>query len=76
MSDADSTAAAKLRTAFDLFVAGEQMMRQNLKRSHPGASDREIDLLLRAWMRHRPGAENGDGAGRVVPWPRPGSPAV
>jgi hypothetical protein len=27
-------------------------------------------------MRERPGAEHGDGVGRVVPWPRPSSPAT
>ena len=32
MTDADRIAATKLRVAFDLFVAGVRMMRQNLKR--------------------------------------------
>ncbi len=72
MSDADETAAAGLRTAFDLFVAGRHMMRQNLKRRHPEASDQEIDRLLRAWLRERPGAEHGDAAGRSIQWPRKG----
>ena len=73
MSDADQTAAARLRTAFDLFLAGERMMRQNLKRRHPEASDQEIERRLRAWMRERPGAEHGDAAGRPIAWPRKGS---
>jgi len=73
MSTSDETAAAKLRTAFDLFVAGERMMRQNLKRRHPGARDEEIEKRLRAWMSERPGAEHGDGVGRPVEWPRKGS---
>ena len=76
MSDADETAAARLRTAFDLFVAGRRMMRQNLKRRHPEASDREIDSHLRAWLRERPGAEHGDAVGRPIAWPRKGSKAV
>ncbi len=70
MNDARETAAARLRTAFDLFVAGRRMMRQTLKRRHPEASDREIDDRLRAWLRERPGAEHGDAAGRPIAWPR------
>ncbi len=72
MSKPDKTAAARLRTAFDLFIAGERMMRQNLKRRHPEASDSEIERRLRAWMRQRPGAEHGDADGRPIPWPRTG----
>jgi hypothetical protein len=75
-SDADRSAAARLRTAFDLFVAGERMMRQNLKRRYPEASDREIDERLRQWMRLRPGAEHGDADGRPVEWPRKGLEAT
>lgn len=66
----EETAAARLRTAFDLFVAGVRMMRQNLKRRHPAASEREIEDRLRDWMRQRPGAEHGDAVGRPVAWPR------
>ena len=70
MSAPEKTAAARLRTAFDLFVAGERMMRQNLRRRHPEATDAEIESRLRAWMRRRPGAEHGDADGRPIPWPR------
>lgn len=76
VSASDQAAAAKLRTAFDLFVAGERMMRQNLKRRYPEASDEEIEKRLRAWMSERPGAEHGDGVGRPVEWPRKGSRAI
>lgn len=72
MSDPDATAAANLRTAFDLAAAGERMMRQNLKRRHPEAGDEEIDRLLSQWMRTRPGA----GVGRAVRWPRTTPPAT
>jgi hypothetical protein len=68
--DSDEIAAARLRTAFDLFHTGERMMRQNLKRRHPEATLEEIERRLRAWMSERPGAEQGDAAGRPVPWPR------
>lgn len=76
MSVSDQIAAEKLRTAFDLFVAGERMMRQNLRRRHPEESDQEIERRLRAWMSERPGAEHGDGAGRPVEWPRKGTRAT
>lgn len=69
-------AAAKLRTAFDLFTAGERMMRQNLKRRHPEASADQIETMLRQWLRERPGAEHGDGVGRPVSWPRKVSAAI
>ncbi len=59
----------RLELAFDLFEAGEQIMRQNLKRRHPRASSEEIERRLAEWLRRRPGAELGDGVGRPVAWP-------
>jgi Rv0078B-related antitoxin len=76
MSEADRVAAARLRTTFDLFAAGVRMMRQNLRRRHPDASEEEIESRLRAWMSHRPGAEHGDGVGRPTAWPREASRAT
>ena len=76
MNDSDESVAARLRTAFDLFLAGERMMRQNLRRRHPEATLEEIDRRLCAWMSERPGAEHGDAAGRPVPWPRKGVQAT
>lgn len=64
-------AAEKLRTALDLFGAGEDLMRQNLRRTHPGETAEEIERRLGRWLRERPGAEAGDAAGRLVSWPRP-----
>lgn len=69
-------AAAKLRVAFDLYTAGERMMRQNLKRRHPDASEERIEALLCQWLRERPGAEHGDGVGRPISWPRKVSGAI
>lgn len=54
------------RTTLDLFDTGLDLMRQNLKRSHPEAGDEEIDRLLRQWLHERPGAELGDCPGRPV----------
>lgn len=55
----------RLRQTFDLFDAGVSMMRARLRREHPDAGDREIDALVRAWLRTRPGAEHGDAPGRL-----------
>lgn len=55
---------ARLRLALDLYAAGEELMRANLRRRHPGASDAELESKLRAWLAHRPGAEHGDCPGR------------
>lgn len=58
--------AGPLRAVFDLFDVGVSLMRQNLRRGDPEASDAEIDRRLGAWLRHRPGAEAGDCTGRPV----------
>jgi len=63
----------RLRLAFDLFEAGESIMRQNLRRRHPSASAEEIEGRLAAWLCERPGAEFGDAVGRPTAWPRPKS---
>lgn len=61
-----ATAIRTFRLTLDLFDAGVQMMRQNLRRSDPRVDEREIDQRLRTWLRHRPGAEHGDCPGRAV----------
>lgn len=58
------TPAEALRIAFDLFQFGEDLMRQNLRRAHPGATEAEIESHLVAWLQERPGAEVGDATGR------------
>ena len=60
--------AERMRVALDLHEAGVAIMRQNLRRQHPEASDAEIEGRLHAWLRHRPGAEHGDAPGIPVPW--------
>jgi hypothetical protein len=49
----------------DLYQTAKDLMRQNLRRRHPNASDEEIAVRLRAWLHHRPGAEHGDVSGPV-----------
>jgi hypothetical protein len=68
--DSPDAAAERLRLALDFYEAGEALMRQNLRRAHPHASDEEIETMLVRWLQHRPGAEHGDSAGTPGTWPR------
>lgn len=45
---------ARLRLALDLVEVGVELMRQNLRRQHPGANDDEIQALLNAWLAELP----------------------
>ena len=64
MADEALLPAEKLRLALELFDAGVDLMRQNLRRRHPGATEEERGELLIQWLRTRPGAELGDSPGR------------
>ena len=66
MASTTSSIAAAFRTTLDLFDTGLDLMRQNLRRSHPEAGDDEIERLLRQWLLDRPGAKYGDCLGRPV----------
>ncbi len=59
-------ASAAFRATLDLFQTGVEVMRQNLRRRHPAATDEQVARLLQDWLRNRPGAESGDSAGRPV----------
>lgn len=48
---------------FDLNEAGLAIMRANLRRRHPRATESEIEGLLVRWLRERPGAPGGDAEG-------------
>lgn len=65
MSTASSLADA-FRMTLGLFETGVDLMRQNLRRTHPGSGEEEIERLLNDWLLHRPGAEAGDCPGRPV----------
>jgi hypothetical protein len=66
MASSTSQSAAAFRTTLDLFETGLLLMRQNLRRDHPEATEQEIDRQLREWLHRRPGAESGDCSGRLV----------
>lgn len=52
-----------LLTTVELHETGVALMRQNLRRRFPEASEAEVERRLVAWLRTRPGAEHGDGVG-------------
>lgn len=56
----------KMRVTLDLFEAAMKLQRQNLRRRYPHVPDAQIENLLQAWLYERPGAELGDGEGRVA----------
>ena len=61
----------RLLQALELWEFGVEMTALRLKAENPGASPDDIERLVQKWLRDRPGAEDGDGAGRVVPVPAP-----
>ena len=63
--------SVKLRLALEMFEGGVALMRQNLRRRHPTATEAEIDRLLVDWIRTRPGAEHGDSNGKPRPFSEP-----
>lgn len=59
-----STVQTRFRVALDLHDVGVRIMRQNIRRRFPDASEDDVTERLKAWLRERPGAEHGDGVGR------------
>ncbi len=53
----------RIRLAFELYEASEQMMRLNLRRRYPEADEEEIERRIVEWLHTRPGAEDGDVSG-------------
>jgi hypothetical protein len=48
---------ARAQDAFDLCQTAEDIMRQNLRRRHPEASEAEIRRRFAAWVEKRPYTE-------------------
>jgi hypothetical protein len=70
ITDPRVLAASRVRLALDMFVTAEAVQAQNLKRRYPDASEQELRTRLGEWLLARPGAEDGDAAGRRTGWPR------
>lgn len=66
MEHASSPVVEAFQATLDLFETGVDLMRQNLRRHRPGASEEEIEQLLHKWLVERPGADAGDCPGRPV----------
>jgi hypothetical protein len=60
-------AAGRLLVALDMYEAGEELLRQRLRRRFPTDDEAAIEARIEQWLATRPGAEEGDAAGRVVP---------
>jgi uncharacterized protein YccT (UPF0319 family) len=50
----DPKVLARATAAFDLCQTAENMMRQNLRRWHPQASEEELRERFSAWVEKRP----------------------
>jgi hypothetical protein len=70
MAASPETLTNRLWMVGALFETGVAIMRQNIRRASPEISEEEVDRRLGEWLRKRPGAEQGDAEGRVIPWPR------
>lgn len=56
----------KLEAALEMWEDGMTLMREDLRRRMPEATDDEIEAALDAWLRDRP----PDADGVPVTWPR------
>jgi hypothetical protein len=66
MAKTAASIAQAFRTTLDLHETGVALMRQNLRRADPQATDQEIHRRLCEWLHTRPGAELGDVGGPLV----------
>jgi hypothetical protein len=64
--DTPRAVSARLRLAAAMQREGTALMRENLRRRHPDASEAELDALLERWLLDRP----PDAPGLRVQWPR------
>jgi len=62
--------AERFEVALDLYATGEALMRQRIRRENPELPPAEVEARVMAWLRTRPGAEDGDAMGRQGAWPR------
>lgn len=59
------SAVAKFQIIMELRRLGERAFLHKLREKHPDLSQQEINDELTKWYRTRPGAEHGDGVGRI-----------
>src|SRR5205823_3564721 len=64
----DEVAAARFRTVMELFEAGVDLQRQNLRRQFPDADEATIEARLKSWLLRE--NEPCDADGKTIKWPR------
>jgi hypothetical protein len=52
--DSDEILLKKFHLTLELHEMGKDLMRQNLRRKYPKASNEEIQAKLLAWLKNRP----------------------
>jgi glycine/D-amino acid oxidase-like deaminating enzyme len=62
----EETPGERLEAALEMWEDGIAIMRANLRRRMPKATDDEVEAALDAWLCNRP----PDADGVPVPWPR------
>jgi hypothetical protein len=65
----EETPAERLAAALEMWEDGVRIMRENLRRRMPQATEDEIEAALDVWLRDRP----PDADGVPVSWPPPQS---
>jgi len=58
------TAGERIEAALELFDLSVDLLRTRLRREQPALPDEEIEEAVRSWLHRRPGAPDGDSAGR------------
>lgn len=64
------TAARRLEIALDLADLAVEMYEMQVRREEPTLAADQVAARVARWRRSRPGAEDGDGQGRRITWPR------
>jgi len=58
------TAGERIEAALELFDLSVDLLRTRLRREEPALRHEEIEEAVRSWLHRRPGAADGDSAGR------------
>ncbi len=66
----DENLGDRLQSTCALADTARELKRAQLRLEHPGIERDEVEAMLARWLQTRPGAEDGDGAGRPARWPR------
>ena len=62
----EETPAERFRATLDLIQVGVSLMRQSIRRRHPGLDDGAVETRLREWLWRHPAEPPRDPALRLV----------